>query len=79
MWHAGGCGRGARPFADQTAARAGVAPEAVLYVGDQYQNDVVGARGAGTAAVLLDRYGLQSERLDCVRIASLDEVADHLA
>ena len=61
------------------AARAGVAPAAVLYVGDQYQNDVVGARGAGTAAVLLDRYGLQSERLDCVRIASLDEVAGRLA
>ena len=60
------------------AARAGVAPEAVLYVGDQYQNDVMGARRAGTAAVLLDRYGLQSERLDCVRITSLGEVADHL-
>ncbi|MFC2030323.1 HAD-IIIA family hydrolase [Chloroflexota bacterium] len=36
---------------------AGLAPERVLYVGDSYQHDVVGARNAGLDVVLLDRDG----------------------
>lgn len=35
--------------------RADVAAEDTLYVGDQYQLDVLGARGAGLQALLLDR------------------------
>jgi putative hydrolase of the HAD superfamily len=34
--------------------RAGLGPEAAIYVGDLYSVDVLGARGAGLAAVLLD-------------------------
>jgi len=38
-------------------AGLGVAPEEVLYVGDEHGTDVLGARGAGLSAVLLDRFG----------------------
>jgi putative hydrolase of the HAD superfamily len=37
--------------------RLGVAPGSVLYVGDEYEVDVLGARAAGLSAVLLDRDG----------------------
>jgi putative hydrolase of the HAD superfamily len=46
--------------------RAGVAPEAAAHVGDLYSVDVLGARAAGIAAVLLDPGGLWSTR-DCPR------------
>ncbi|MGT2427311.1 HAD family hydrolase [Amnibacterium kyonggiense] len=35
----------------------GVAPSSVLHVGDEHEVDVLGARGAGLRAVLLDREG----------------------
>jgi putative hydrolase of the HAD superfamily len=36
---------------------AGVAPEEAVHVGDSFDDDVVGARGAGIRAFLLDRKG----------------------
>ena len=58
--------------------RAGVsAPEAV-YVGDQYQTDVLGARGVGIKPVLIDRFDLESEVSDCPRIHSLMELPAYL-
>ena len=39
-----------------------VAPAEALYVGDLYEVDVVGARRAGMAAVLLDPAGLNASR-----------------
>lgn len=38
--------------------RMGVAPERALYVGDSFDNDVVGARAAGLTPVLIDRFGI---------------------
>ena len=38
-------------------AGLGVPPQEVLYVGDEHETDVLGARGAGLSAVLLDRFG----------------------
>ena len=58
--------------------RAGVQPADAVYVGDQYQVDIVGARAAGMAAVLLDRTGYYSEITDCPRIKSLSELTDYL-
>jgi len=46
-----------------------------MYVGDLYDSDVVGARAAGMVPVLLDRYGLFERYDDCLRIASLSELA----
>ena len=44
--------------------RAGVAPADAVYVGDLYSIDVLGARGAGLSAVLIDPGGCWGER-DC--------------
>jgi len=43
-------------------------------VGDQYQSDVLGAKGVGITPVLLDREGCQEGQMDCVRITGLDQV-----
>ena len=58
--------------------RAGVNASEAVYVGDQYETDVVGARGVGIAPILIDRYDLMPEVSDCPRIHSLTEVAQYL-
>jgi putative hydrolase of the HAD superfamily len=54
--------------------RAGVTAEATVYIGDQYQLDVVGARKAGIRAILIDRYGIATETPDCPVIKSFSEI-----
>jgi putative hydrolase of the HAD superfamily len=49
------------------------APEEVVYVGDSYYADVLGAQNAGIQAVLLDPLGLYPDA-DCPRIQSLSGV-----
>ncbi|MFC2015861.1 HAD-IA family hydrolase [Chloroflexota bacterium] len=49
----------------------------VLYVGDSYRHDVVGARNAGLDVVLLDREGT-SDAEDCTVIRDLGELLDVL-
>jgi len=41
----------------QTAQRAGVTPDDAVMIGDSHRADVLGARAAGLAAILLDRNG----------------------
>jgi len=68
-----------RPEIFQKALRqAGVQPPEAIYVGDQYQVDVIGANQAGMKGVLLDRGGYFEEITDCPRIRSLTEVVGHL-
>jgi len=55
--------------------RAGLQPSDVLYVGDSYVSDVLGARTVGIAAVLIDREGRAPE-VDCPVVTSLLEVLD---
>ena len=57
--------------------RAGVQPSEAVYVGDQYQVDVIGANRAGMKGVLLDRHGY-FKTTDCPRIRSLKEVSEYL-
>lgn len=57
---------------------AGVAPEEAIYVGDQYQVDVCGARRVGLKAIMIDRCDLYSHVTDCQRINTLDEIYQHL-
>ncbi|MDP3061868.1 MAG: hypothetical protein Q8O40_01460 [Chloroflexota bacterium] len=52
-------------------------PQEALHVGDQYRNDVVGARGVGIQPLLLDRYGLEAEA-DCPCIRSLADIEKYL-
>ena len=54
--------------------RAGVRPAEALYIGDQYQVDVVGASGTGMKGILLDRTDHYQEIKDCPRIRNLTEV-----
>jgi len=56
--------------------RAEVAPADTLYVGDQYQLDVLGARGAGLKALLLDREDNYPEVAAAEKIRGLDELQD---
>ena len=58
--------------------QAEVNPSEAIYVGDQYQIDVVGADEAGMRGVLLDRGNYFEEIMDCPRIQSLAEVVEHL-
>lgn len=58
--------------------QAGVKPSEAIYVGDQYQIDVVGANGVGVRGILLDRHGYFEEVIDCPRIRSLTEVPEYL-
>ena len=55
--------------------RSGIKPDEAVYVGDQYQVDVIGAESAGMKGILLDRDGYYRENLDCPKINSLDELA----
>jgi putative hydrolase of the HAD superfamily len=59
--------------------QAGVKPAEAIYVGDQYQIDVLGANKAGMLGVLLDRNGFFEEITDCPKIRRLTEVAEHLS
>jgi len=58
--------------------RAGLKASQAVYVGDQHNVDVVGARGVGMKAILLDRYDFFPEITDCPRIRTLAEVVEHL-
>jgi HAD superfamily hydrolase (TIGR01549 family) len=56
-------------------ARAELTPADVIYVGDSYVSDVLGARTVGIAVVLLDREGT-APAVDCPVVSSLLEVLD---
>jgi putative hydrolase of the HAD superfamily len=58
--------------------RAGVNAQEAIYVGDQYQTDVLGARGVGIRPILIDRFDLEPEVSDCPRIHSLAELTSYL-
>ncbi|PWJ55516.1 putative hydrolase of the HAD superfamily [Quadrisphaera granulorum] len=55
--------------------RLEVLPDQVLYVGDDHEVDVLGARAAGLRAVLVDRTGSAPPHETCV-VRSLTEVLD---
>lgn len=58
--------------------RAAIQPAEAVYVGDQYQIDVVGSGKAGMKGILLDRGGYSAEATASPRISSLEELAGHL-
>ncbi len=60
-----------RGFFDAVIAQAELEPGEILYVGDDYGNDYVGATEAGLQAVLLDP---ATRRPECRRVASLAEL-----
>jgi putative hydrolase of the HAD superfamily len=58
--------------------KAQVKPEESIYVGDQYHLDIVGARGVGIKAVLIDRNNYFPDITDCPRIRSLNEITQYV-
>jgi HAD superfamily hydrolase (TIGR01549 family) len=56
----------------------GIEPAAAIHVGDQALSDVVGARGVGMGAALIDRYGRHGadEHDDAILVRSLVELAE---
>lgn len=63
----------------EALARTGVRPAEAIHVGDNYVNDILGARSAGIRGVLLDRECRHLGPLDCPRITSLEELPELLA
>jgi len=57
--------------------RAGVTAAETLFVGDQYDLDIVGARSAGITPILIDRDGAGAA-YDCIMIKDLSQVVDYL-
>jgi FMN phosphatase YigB (HAD superfamily) len=55
----------------------GVNPDEVIYVGDLYEIDVLGARAAGIEAVLLVEPGSDSPH-DCRTITSIESLVNEL-
>lgn len=58
--------------------RAGALAEHSLHIGDDYQDDFLGARGAGMAALLYDPRGRYRGSVECDRIESLTESLAYL-
>jgi putative hydrolase of the HAD superfamily len=58
--------------------KAGLPPEEVIYVGDQYDLDVVGARNVGMKAILIDRADMFPEITDCPRILELAQITEYI-
>jgi HAD superfamily hydrolase (TIGR01662 family) len=69
-----GLGKPHPPIFREALKRAEVKPAEALYVGDQYETDVKGARGVGIHPVLLDRDGLKTDVQDCPLIEGLLEL-----
>ncbi len=66
-----------RRIFDLAVECAGRPRNRLLYVGDHFEDDIEGARGAGLDAVLIDREGRQPHA-PCPRIASLLELVDYV-
>jgi putative hydrolase of the HAD superfamily len=58
--------------------KASVTPAVSLYIGDQYQVDMAGAKAAGMKGILLDRADYYKEKLDCPKIKGLKQVIDYI-
>lgn len=64
-------------FFEIALERSGSKKATTVHVGDFYEIDVVGARGAGLDAILLDPANVNHDR-DCPRVRSLDALATRL-
>jgi putative hydrolase of the HAD superfamily len=62
----------------EAVKRAGVQAQEAIYVGDQYQIDVVGANRAGMRGILLDRSGYFNEAIKEPKIGNLHQLIELL-
>ena len=59
--------------------RAGIQAGEAIYVGDQYQVDVVGANKAGMKGILIDRGDYFTSLADCPRLQNLTRISEYLS
>ena len=69
-----GAGKPERPIFQLALEKAGVEPAEAVHVGDSYDADVVGARGAGLHTLFLDRTGMNPAPDGSPTVATLREV-----
>jgi putative hydrolase of the HAD superfamily len=62
----------------EAVKRAGVQPAEAIYVGDQYEIDVIGANKAGLKGILIDRGDFFPEIVDCPRLQNLVQISGYL-
>jgi HAD superfamily hydrolase (TIGR01549 family) len=58
--------------------QAKVEPSEAIYVGDQYEIDVLGANRVGMRGILIDRHDFFGNVTDAIRISSFAEITEHL-
>jgi putative hydrolase of the HAD superfamily len=58
--------------------QVGVEPSEAIHVGDQYLQDVVGARNVGIMPIFIDRFDVSPEVTDCARIHELTELTRYI-
>jgi len=63
----------------EAAKQAGVQVSEAMYIGDQYQIDVLGAKGAGMQGVLLDRNSYFEEVTKELKIQNLYQLVEYLS
>lgn len=73
-----GCDKPARQIFQLALDKSGVTGREMLYIGDQYDMDVVGARNAGITPILIDRNNWFEDITDCIRINSMYDIFKYL-
>ena len=63
----------------EAVKRAEIQPHEAIYVGDQYQIDVVGANQVGMRGILIDRLDYYTGVNDCPRLQSLGQILEYLS
>ena len=63
----------------KAARQAGIQVSEAMYIGDQYQIDVIGAKKAGMQGVLLDRNGYFNEVTKELKIQNLYQLVEYLS
>jgi putative hydrolase of the HAD superfamily len=66
------------PIFLEALKRASVQPSEAVHIGDQYQVDVIGARGVGISPLLIDRYNTSPDIKDCPRLHTLTELINYI-
>ncbi len=56
--------------------RAGIKANEAIFIGDVYEQDIVGAKGVGMKPILINRNSVTS--YDCIVISDLSRVLDHI-
>ena len=59
--------------------KADVTAAETVYIGDQYQVDVLGAKSAGIQGILIDREDDYTGKVDCPRLKTLGDVVKYLS